>query len=244
MSPAALLLVALAAEPSPAAAFGELRLTMSKEDEGVPPPPVVEAPDAPSAAPAPAWPDASPPPAPPPPAQLAPVVPADAGRRLLFGVGLHAGGGSDQFSGASSGSGAALGVGVYLRLGAQLDDLYGIEAEISGATILVLDNVRGDVTFDMTPVDWFTFAVGPFARNDVLLGLCGSGNTTIQLLGATLRADFHLGTSRTTSGRSAFTLGLVTDLGVTVGSDDGSGNSLGAPGPSWAFYFTLGWARF
>ncbi|HUB07476.1 MAG TPA: hypothetical protein VMB50_10755 [Myxococcales bacterium] len=248
MPSAALLLVALAAEPNPAALRGELRLTLSQDENvGVPPPPVVEAPDVPPAAappPAPTWPYPPPPPGPPPLAAVPPATPGDAGRRILFGVGLHTGGASDQFTNSTSGSEGTLGVGIYLRLGAQLDDLYGLEAEISGATLLVLDNVRGALTFDLTPLDWFSFAVGPFARDDVVVSICGFGSTTIQSVGATLRADFHLGTSRTSTGRSALTIGLVTDLGATVGSDDGSGNSLGAPGLSSAFYLTLGWARF
>lgn len=250
MLPALLLLAAAA----PALPGSDLRLTLALDDEGTPPPPVVVTPGPPPAPPPPAYP-AYPQPYPPQPASPAPVyrpspppAPAgDAGSRLLFGVGLHLGLGIDDFSTTPSGGGngtGAAGVGIYLRLGAQFDDRFGAEAEIDGGTLLLLNYAQGALTFDYTPVDWFTFAVGPFSRLDDVVNLCGNGSTTAEAIGGTVRFDFHLGVSRSATGRSAATIGLAADLGATVGSNDGSGTTLGGPGLAWGLYLTVGWTRY
>ncbi len=161
--------------------------------------------------------------------------PADVGSRLTWGVGAHLGFGEDQFN-DGEGSGAGLGIGIYVRLGEQLNDLLGAEAEVSAGTILISSYLRTALTFDITPVDWFTFAVGPMAREDVV-SLCGT--TTATSLGATIRFDFHIGSSRSESGRGAFTLGLVGDLGGVVGGTDFTSS-----GPAEGIFLTVGWAHY
>ncbi|MHB8418860.1 MAG: hypothetical protein ACYDCL_12340 [Myxococcales bacterium] len=259
----ALLVVALGAAPNPALSFG-LELTLAQEENGPPegsaPPPVVESPLPPPPEPpqplppgqsgrafAPNEPLPAPgswgrPPLPPPPL-------ADVGTRVLFGVGLHTGGGVDQFSVSpgrfsSQSSTSGIGIGVYARLGLQIDDPFGVDGELSAATLLLTDYVRGALTFDVTPVDWLTVAIGPVVREDVAANFCTSGSTTAQAVGATARLEFHFGVRRGETGRSAFALGVAGDLGATIGSDNGSGASLGGPGLAYGLYLTTGWAHF
>ncbi len=169
--------------------------------------------------------------------------------RPLFGIGLHLGLGFDDFSSGLGGGGAAGtgagGLGAYLRLGAQLDDPLGIEAEIDGGTLYLVSYTRGALTFDYTPADWFTVAVGPSTRVDYLVNCGGSGATTVESIGGTVRLDFHVEPFRARTGRDALTVGLVGDLGETVGSNDGSGRPLAAPGGvAWGLYATVGWAHY
>jgi hypothetical protein len=177
------------------------------------------------------------------PREAPPPVP-DVGSRYLFGFGLHMGVSNDEFTQGSNGGG---GVGIYVRLGVQLNDRWGIEGEFSAATVIVDSYVRGAMTVDFTPVDWFTLALGPFAREDWDVVSCGCGDTTvaIQSVGGTVRFDFHPAFSRTASGRNAFTIGLVGDLGATVGASGfcDEGGFTGS-GPSEAVYLTFGYTHY
>jgi hypothetical protein len=74
------------------------------------------------------------------------------------------------------------------------------------------------------------------AREDVV-SACST--TTATSLGATVRFDFHIGTSRSDSGRGAFTLGLVGDLGGVV-----DGTDFNSSGVAEGIYLTVGWAHF
>jgi hypothetical protein len=167
--------------------------------------------------------------------QQPPAPTSDIGPRLLFGIGAHLGFGEDQFNDGEGGNGA-LGVGLYLRLGEEFNDLLGAEAEVSAGTILITSYLRAAVTFDVTPADWFTVAFGPMVREDVV-SVCTT--TTATSFGGTLRADFHIGASRSEAGRSAFTVGLVGDLGATVGGTDFS-----TTGAAEGIYLTLGYAHY
>jgi hypothetical protein len=278
---AALLWLACSVEPTPALSStvpGKL-LVLASETNGPPPgspypppPPLVQDPvplwtppplpneQSFQPPPPPAGPPAAPAPGPSPmplrPTPRPPPVPvADVGTRLLWGVGLHFGGGRDEIaevgsaagtSNVASGSG---GIGVYIRLGVGLNDLWGIEGELSGGTTFLDSYVRTALTLDLSPSDWFTFAIGPVARDDADMLSCGCGGSTtvaITSIGATARLDLHIAPSRGPEGRSAFTLGLVGDVGATVGANGfcDSDESFAGSGPAYAFYLTVGYMHY
>ena len=195
--------------------------------------------------------------------------PVDVGPRLLWGAGAHLGGSVDTLTTVSpfglcslgcdpnptAITGAGGGIGLYLRMGEQLNDRWGIEAEVSGGTLIVANYIRAALTVDYTPADWFTFAIGPAGRGDGESQSNGQGNgqsgtgTFLQVFGGTLRTDFHLGVSRGASGRSAFTLGLALDVGATVagqftGGDFVPGPQFSSPGIAGGLYVTLGYAHY
>jgi hypothetical protein len=226
---AALLLLACGTAPTPAALFaapapgGEARLF-----ERQPPSAPGEPPGPPTPMTPPAPPDAD-------------VPPGDAGLRVLFGIGLHGGEGGERFSG---GLGENIGWGIfggYLRLGAQVDDFWGVEVEGSGSWILFSAYARGALTLDYTPADWFTFAVGPAVWYD--WGVQGQDIfcapiTSADAVGGTVRLDFHAG-GRNAGGRNAFTLSLVMDLGGTVTATGFTG-----PGLAGGGYVALGYTHY
>ena len=202
--------------------------------QGNPPPPPPQAYPSPPAPPQTYYPPQAPqqtypPPAPPPsyapPSQPSyapaatpqPAPTADVGPRFMWGIGAHLGFGEDQFNGEESTAG--LGIGLYLRAGDEINDLLGFEAEVSAGTVVFSSYLRTALTLDITPIDWFTFAIGPVARGDVVVACT---TTTATSVGGTVRFDFHIGSSRSDSGRGGFTIGLVGDLGavVGVGGDD------------------------
>ena len=155
----------------------------------------------------------------------------------MWGIGAHLGFGEDQFNGGDSTGG--LGVGLYLRAGDEINDLLGFEAEVSAGTVVFSSYLRTAVTLDLTPVDWFTFAIGPVARGDVVT-VCET--TTATSVGATVRFDFHIGSSRSDSGRGGFTIGLVGDLGGVVAV--GGSESFESTGIAEGAYLTIGWAHY
>ena len=64
----------------------------------------------------------------------------------------------------------------------------------------------------------------------------------VQSVGGTVRCDFHINPSRSSSGvRRAFTLGVVGDLGATVGV---SGETSWQTGLAWGVYGTIGYAWY
>ncbi len=258
---AALVLLACHAMPALAAFQGDDDNGPPPGSAFPPPPPLVADPKAP-ATPAPA---ATPPPAqetyvptsslyPPPPAPIkprpAPTPPKDegpapdAGNRLLFGIGLQLGAGIEQFTvflfngGGLDPPNPGLGAGLYLRLGEQFNDLWAIDLELSGGTLIVLGYVRAAFTVDLTPVDWFTIALGPTARLD---DSQNSSDNPSESLGGTLRLDFHLTTKRTEAGRRGLTLGIAADLGQSFAI---LGNQEGQPGLAFGGYLMLGWAWY
>jgi hypothetical protein len=227
-------------------------LAAADEDNGPPPgsaypppPPLVATPPLPPArlpVPAPQPADVeSPPPSPvgfpppptPHPAPTAPPLLASRGSRLLWGIGLQLGYGSDPFrpnTEAPDPSNPGYGAGLYARLGDQFSDLLGLAFELGGATTLSAGYVRLASTLEVTPVDWLTVAVGPTARVD-------ASTTSVTLpAGATLRVDYHLGVTQTASGRGALTLGLAGDVGEVV-----EGN---AAGVAFGVYVMVGYARY
>ncbi len=179
---------------------------------------------------------------------------AHRGVRLLWGAGLHGGVGHDEFAVAPAGytllgspcngvcySTFQPGLGLYGRLGAQLNDSWGAEGELSLGTSINSSDVRGAATADFTPFDWFTFALGPLVRIDGE-GYCGGEPTCpdVTAFGATARADFHLAISRSQTSRSAITVGLVGDLGRTIGGNPTiSGYGLASGG-----YVTIGYTHY
>ncbi|MHB8418269.1 MAG: hypothetical protein ACYDCL_09345 [Myxococcales bacterium] len=188
---------------------------------------------------------------PPPPPNVAPNLPPppppppDAGARLLFGVGLELGLIRDVSASPVAHSSffaletieTDLGAGLYLRIGAQFDDRWGAEAELSGATEISSGDLRAALTADVSPSDWLTLAFGPTARVDAQLGQ--RGPPTTESVGSTVRFDLHLSPTRRAGVRSAWTIGLAVDGGLTVAGTNFSGS-----GPAFGFYLTLGWARY
>jgi hypothetical protein len=146
---------------------------------------------------------------------------------------------SRQLSGAGAGGGAGnlfLGFVVFGRGGEQFNDTWGVEAELSFGSSYFMNQLRGAVTFDVTPVDWFTFAVGPMARLNQI-SLCGE-SITATVVGALVRLDFHVDAERRDGRRSALTIGLVGDLGVA------SSNGFNTSGLAYGFYLMPGWAWY
>lgn len=250
---AALLLLACGAEPSPAlsAAFAsDFQLTLASDDEngsqpGWPfphPTPMVNWPgrgDARSPATAPQSPAQRPPPPP----------PADAGLRALVGIGLHGGGNWANLTTTNGAPGSPSGgaVGIYLRLGVQVDNQWGAEAEIAAASVFIASYVRGALTLEYTTDDWFTFAIGPTVSQDWDLVSCGCGASlvTVESVGGTVRLDFHLWSSRSGRGRNAFTVGFVGDIGDALAAGGSCSSTVfSAPGLTEAFYLTLGYTHY
>ena len=95
--------------------------------------------------------------------------------------------------------------------------------------------VGGALTIDATPIDWFTVAVGPLV--DEYDGFSNPATA----LGGTLRLDFHPWAARTTTGRSAFTIGVVGDFAA-------ASNWLNSPGVCASCvgggYLTVGYAHY
>ncbi len=255
---AGLLLLACASQPSLglAAAFRSgLQLVLASDEGGPPPgspypppPPLVQ--DPPPPTPSPGIARGTPAPAPRPGAE-------DAGARLLWGVGLHLGGGQDQMAVSGSnvgtsgflgpGSAATAGIGAYLRVGAAASDRWGIDGEISAGTIFADSYVRGALTADVSFGDGLTIALGPLVRDDAIVESCSCGQTTVSVtsVGATARIDLHVDPSRDSHGRGALTVGLAGDLGATTGANGFCGNErFAGPGIAYAAYLTLGYMRY
>jgi hypothetical protein len=114
-------------------------------------------------------------------------------------------------------------------MGVELTDFWGMEAEVHGGFLTSGLYAGGAVTLDITPLDWFTLALGPFVDEDLNF-------LTTTSVGGTLRLDFHPGASRTPTGRNAFTIGVVGDLGAAVGTLEAE--------PVGALYLTLGYAHY
>jgi hypothetical protein len=162
------------------------QLTLAQEVVVLPPPPVVMEPQ-----------------------QLAPeLVP-----RLRLEVGLE--GGFIVDGPFTSEASYGLGPGTYFRLGAQITERFGVQAEASVAMIPSLYPVgylRGAVTFNFTPVRWFTLSTGP------VVGLLFDDS---DYAGLTIRTDFHLAQVRTAKRRHSLTLGFSADLGADLGNSGG-----------------------
>ncbi len=172
---------------------------------------------------------------------------SDGGPRMLLNVGVIVGGGIENVVPTSrfAGTVGAAGLGLYFGAGLQLDDRWGFGPEIGGGTSVFWSYGRGALVVDYTPADWVAVGVGPVAWIDgmSLRGCPKSGCTAsnAEAVGGTLRLDFHPGVERTEGGRSAATIGIVADLGATVGED--AGGSFGT-GFAWGVYLTLGYARY
>ncbi len=128
------------------------------------------------------------------------------------------------------------GLGLDLRGGLQVNDLFGIEYDLTAAVGLiplagVSALVRQSVDFTVTPADWVTLAAGPTYS----WGISESAST----LGGTLRVDFHFPHRRAASGaRRAWTLGLAGDLADVVRRDGAAG------GLAWGAFLTFGYAWY
>jgi hypothetical protein len=97
------------------------------------------------------------------------------------------------------------------------------------------------VTIDVTPVNWITFAFGPAAREDLVFIF---GTTAATVVGVTARVDFHIiGTVPRPAGRSAWTIGIVGDLGAVTETTPDVATGPGS-GPAWGLYLTAGYAHY
>jgi hypothetical protein len=71
--------------------------------------------------------------------------------------------------------------------------------------------------------------------------LCGDiGVVATEVVGGTVRLDFHQAPERRMKGRSAFTLGLVADVGATVNAT----SAFVFPGLAYGFHLALGWVNY
>ncbi|HUB05715.1 MAG TPA: hypothetical protein VMB50_01875 [Myxococcales bacterium] len=244
---APLLLLACAAAPSAgkAAAGSDPDLTIDDDDDDAPPPPPIH--DAGELPPPGRW-DAPPKP---------PTPIGDVGPRLLAGIGLDLGFGQDRFgattvqalAGATVVTGNPGGLGLDLRLGIQVNDHWGVEADLSAATIIRDSYARAALTLDYTPFDLVTLALGPVARGDAdVLACSGATEDTaaVASVGGSARVDLHAHVARTAKGRSSFTLGLATDVGATIGASSfcGGARTYAGSAVGYAIYFTLGYLRY
>ena len=128
---------------------------------------------------------------------------------------------------------------LYLRVGAEFNDMWGVEGELHGGLFTQGGYVGGALTIDATPVDWFTVAVGPMVDEYESLS-AGTSFATPTAVGGTLRLDFHLLAARTTTGRSAFTFGFVGDVAAAFGPNHTAAESQ----PASAVYVTIGYAHY
>ena len=171
----------------------------------------------------------------------------DSGPRLLLDIGAIGGGGIENVVPRSrfAGTVSAAGLGLYFSMGLQIDDHWGGGPELSGGTSVFWSFGRGALVVDYTPADWITIAFGPVAWIDGMsLRGCpkyGCTASSAQALGGTLRVDFHLAASRTADGRSARTLGIVTDVGTTAA--EGSYDSF-RPGIAWGVYLSFRYTSY
>jgi hypothetical protein len=106
----------------------------------------------------------------------------------------------------------------------------------------------GALTVDYSPVDWFTVAAGPLVDYSTTAPPPGEllGNlsttpatmpaTSLTAVGGTLRLDFHLAVARKSSGRSAFTIGVVGGYAAALGQF--------ATLPTGGLYLTVGYAHY
>jgi hypothetical protein len=183
---------------------------------------------------------------PPPPPPDLPRDRSDVGARVLWGLGVRGGLGVPQIT-EDAVSGLQLGFdgALYLRVGAQLNDLWGAEAELHGGTISTSSlatgatptqggYLGGALTIDATPVDWFTVALGPLV--DGYASFAATAAFASPALGGTLRCDFHPWAGRATTGRTAFTIGVVGDIAAALGNSDGQ--------PVGGVYLTVGYAHY
>jgi hypothetical protein len=120
-----------------------------------------------------------------------------------------------------------------------------VEGELHGGLSTQGGYVGSALTVDATPVDWFTVALGPLL--DAYQSFSADALFATPALGGILRLDFHPWPARTTTGRSAFTIGVVGDLAAAFGQPDGL-TGTGAPKPSivpvGGVYLTLGYAHY
>jgi hypothetical protein len=79
------------------------------------------------------------------------------------------------------------------------------------------------LTIDVTPIDWFTLAVGPLVDEYEGFSANPDGPSSTPALGGTLRLDFHPWATRAMTGRSAFTIGVVGNFAA-------ASNWLNSPG--------------
>lgn len=155
----------------------------------------------------------------------------DPGPRPAVGVGVMTG---FRIEGPNeSGDG---GLGLYVRGGLQIDDLLGVENDLSGVVgFIPLGGlsavVRESVQLTVTPIDWLTLGVGPTYS--------WGTSEDASVIGGTLRVDFHFPHRRAASGaRHAWTLGLAGDLGGVV-QRAGAGRGL-----AWGAFLVFGYAWY
>ncbi len=158
--------------------------------------------------------------------------------RFAFSFGLIGGGNGVSYTdpGGNDHRIGGAGAGLYARGGIGLGDMYGIDVEIAGGTLLFLEYFwRVAATANATPTDWLTVAVGPVAGgfNDAL-------DSTVygSYLGGTVRADVHpWGTRR----RVVFSVAL--DIGKTLSAHDGNtADSSGTNGFASAMFAAIGFS--
>jgi hypothetical protein len=73
-------------------------------------------------------------------------------------------------------------------------------------------------------------------REDVAIA-CNVTNT--EAVGGLIRFDFHFSPSRNPNGRSALTLGVVGDVGATVGGSEFNGSDV-----AYGLNLMFGWAHY
>ncbi|MBL8679854.1 MAG: hypothetical protein JNK05_11845 [Myxococcales bacterium] len=129
--------------------------------------------------------------------------------RLRVAVGAYSG-----FWGIGSTPNFLPGIGGYARVGAQFTERFGLDAQISGAALNGWA-VRGAVTAEFAPADWFAVGSGvSVVRLNTAAPLFGGYEQNITFAGVPLRIAFRVGGRSTGRARQAFEILVEGDLGV------------------------------
>ena len=178
------------------------------------------------------------------------IVPtaARADTRLRYGIGATTGiaAGSYATSRNEHDYNGGAGLGVDGRLGAQVTDRFGAEADLSWGFGLLTGFVRHAATANLTPVDWFTLSAGPVVGRAGFDCPCISapGFYDATYAGGTMRADLHVFRHRDLDGtRRALTLGVTGDVGKVVAVTDPQEHVRQMRGALGGF-LTIGYSRY
>ena len=156
--------------------------------------------------------------------------------RFRFGIGTH--GGYARY-GSQSGAGALL--AGYLRIGAQITDLFAVEAQGSGAMLGLMYYVRANLYADFTLNSWASVALGPLWNQGAY------GESSGSMAGASARITALPWAHRHPNGvRSALSISIETDGGISVAEGCFCPpSSIPRPGNfSWGIFGSLGYLRF
>ncbi len=111
------------------------------------------------------------------------------------------------------------GIAAFFRLGAQIDDAWALDWQVSSAWLIEFAYVRMNVYFDILASPYFSAAFGPMLGYVATLGF--RSYSGLGFGGGSVRLSFQLGHSGESEGpTTSWTLGVESDLGglFSVGS--------------------------